>query len=367
MEEGNANLWLSDFYYPLPEELIAQEPLKTRTACRLLFVDQEKDSFKEAAFVDFISALKPGDLLVLNNSKVIPARLIGKKRNAGSKKEIFNEVELFLHKKLFEYKSDEVWEVLIHGRVKQDSVVTFSDDFSAKVIEKNDSGSYLVSFNKKNEEFWECLNKYGQVPLPPYIKRSHKPSTDDKLYYQTVFANDKQAGSVAAPTAGLHFTKQMLEDIKAKGVEVAELTLHVGLGTFANIRTEKIASHKMHEELVIVKKELAKKIMLQKESGKRIVAVGTTVCRALESLACELKKEKQPFLKDYIFWTDIFIRPGYEFLLTDALLTNFHLPQSSLLILVSALVGKNKILSAYHYAVKKKFRFFSYGDVMFIS
>lgn len=352
---------LSDFDYYLPKKLIAQQPLKTRSACRLLLVDRKKDDFKESSFTDLLLALHPGDLLVLNNSKVIPARLLGKKKDSGGK------VEVFLHKKMRDYNKQEVWEVLIKGRIQKNTIIIFSNKFSAEVIERNEDGSCLVVFNQAGINFWKALDKHGQVPLPPYIKREKKPGINDKLYYQTVFANDKQAGSVAAPTAGLHFTKDLLKKIKEKGVEIVEITLHVGLGTFAPIRTEKIADHKMHEELVIIEKSVAKKIIEQKKSGQRIIAAGTTVCRALEAWGQNGNLKKNNFLVDDIFWTDIFISPGYKFLLTDVLLTNFHLPQSSLLILVSALAGKENILAAYSFAVANNFRFFSYGDAMLIS
>lgn len=352
---------LSDYNYYLPKNLIAQQPLKTRTACRLLLVDRKKDNFSQSSFPDLLSALRPGDLLVLNNSKVIPARLLGKKKNSGG------AIEVFLHKKVSSYSKQEVWEVLIKGRAQKEVVIIFAKNFSAEVILKNEDGSYLVIFNQTGANFWKALDRYGQVPLPPYIKREKSPGVNDKLYYQTVFADDKKAGSVAAPTAGLHFTKDFLKKIKEKGVEIVEITLHVGLGTFSPIRTEIIADHKMHEELVMIENSVARKLIKQKKSGQRIVAVGTTTCRALEAWGQRGGLEKKDFLDNDIFSTDIFISPGYKFLLTDALLTNFHLPKSSLLILVSALAGRDKILSAYNFAVEENFRFFSYGDAMLIS
>ena len=352
---------LSDYNYYLPKNLIAQQPLKTRTACRLLLVDRKKDYFSQSSFSGLLSALRPGDLLVLNNSKVIPARLLGKKKNSGG------AVEVFLHKKASSYSKQEAWEVLIKGRAQKGVVIIFAKNFSAEVILKNEDGSYLVVFNQAGANFWKALDKYGQIPLPPYIKREKSPGVNDKLYYQTVFADDKKAGSVAAPTAGLHFTKDFLKKIKEKGVEIVEITLHVGLGTFSPIRTELIADHKMHEELVMIENSVARKLIKQKKSGQRIVAVGTTTCRALEAWGQRGGLEKKDFLDNDIFSTDIFISPGYKFLLTDALLTNFHLPKSSLLILVSALAGRDKILAAYNFAVEEKFRFFSYGDAMLIS
>ena len=351
---------LSDFNYDLPLELIAQKPNKKRDACRLLLLDKKQGNISHEKFFNLINYLKKGDLLVLNNSEVIPARLLGWKKNSGG------EIEIFLHKQL----QNNYWEVIVRGRVRENLKIVFSlKDISGEtkglevnLIKNNSDGTWLVEFNRTDKEFWQIINKIGQVPLPPYIKRPKGSLSDDKLFYQTVFADKKQAGSVAAPTAGLHFTKNLLKKIKQQGVEIGEITLHVGLGTFEPIRTEDILSHKMHSESVLINSVTAKKIEDTKKRGGRIIAVGTTVCRALESWAA-LEKNHHT---NKFFATDIFIYPGYKFKMIDGLITNFHLSGSSLLLLVSALAGTDKIKKSYQIAIKNKYRFFSYGDAMFI-
>lgn len=360
MKTKALNYKLSDFNYELPPELIAQKPNKKRDTCRLLLLDKKQGNVSHEKFFNLVNYLKKGDLLVLNNSEVIPARLFGWKKKSGG------EIEIFLHKQL----KNNHWEVIVRGRVKENLKIVFSfKDISREtkglevnLIKNNGDGTWLVEFNKTDKEFWQIINRIGQVPLPPYIKRPKGTSSDDKLFYQTVFADKKQAGSVAAPTAGLHFTKNLLKRIKQQGVEIAEITLHVGLGTFEPIRSEDISSHKMHSELVLVNSITAKKIEDAKKRGGRIIAVGTTVCRALESWAALEKKNNT----NKFFATDIFIYPGYKFKMIDGLITNFHLSGSSLLLLVSALAGIKEIKKSYQIAIENKYQFFSYGDAMLI-
>lgn len=345
---------LNDFDYNLPLELIAQEQAKPRDHSRLLLLDKKTGEINHRHFFDIVDYLRKGDLLVLNNSKVFPARLIGHKKETGG------EVEIFLHHK----DSNNIWECLLGGRVKEGLVISFSNQLEAELMKNNNDGTWQVTFNISGENFWRTINKIGEVPLPPYIKRN-KQVLADKKNYQTVFASDAKVGSVAAPTAGLHLTKKLLKKIQAKGVKIAYLTLHVGLGTFAPVKEAKINDHKMHSEFMEVKKKTLKALKETKESGGRIVAVGTTSCRSLESLDWEAIKSDR-HLKDQCFWTDIFIFPGYKFKLTDALITNFHLPKSTLLMLVSALSSQSFIKRAYRAAISEKYRFFSYGDSMFI-
>ena len=340
---------LQDFSFDLPAELIAQKPIKPRDRARLMVLDKKTGLITHRHFYDLIDYLRPGDLLVLNDSKVFPARLIGKKAATGGR------VEIFLHRSL----RGLVWECLVGGRIKPGDVISLESGLSAVMIKDNLDGTWRVKFNKSGERFWAAVNRSGLVPLPPYIKRAIK-SASDRADYQTVFANPNKTGSVAAPTAGRHFTKNLLNRIRRKGVEVVFVTLHVGLGTFAPVKLESIKGHKMHKELVEVSALAARLIARAKKNGRRIVAVGTTSARVLESL--DIKREKRQ-----VFWTDIFIYPGYNFKAVDALVTNFHLPRSTLLMLVSALAGKDQLDLAYREAVKSRYRFFSYGDAMFIS
>lgn len=354
----------ADFDYNLPSELIAQKPMRPRDHSRLLLLNKKSGVLEHRHFYNLIDYLKPGDLLVLNNSKVFPARLIGHKKQSGG------QVEIFLHQprkeKLRKSSSKEnIWECLVGGRVREKLEIEFpNSSLIALLIKNNQDGTWQVSFNLTGQKFWSALNKIGQVPLPPYIKRS-KQLAGDKNDYQTVFADKNKIGSAAAPTAGLHFTKDLLKKIKASGVRIQYVTLHVGLGTFAPVKTEKIIDHKMHQEFAAVKSEVIKEILQTKKQGGRVIAVGTTSCRTLESLNWKkLKKDSE--IKDQTFWTDIFIYPGINLKIVDALITNFHLPKSSLIMLVSALAGKEKIDKAYQVAVTQKYRFFSYGDAMFI-
>jgi len=339
---------LRDFDYHLPPELIAQQPIRPRDHSRLLLLNRKTGEIKHQHFYDIINYLQSGDLLILNNSKVFPARLIGHKKNSGG------QVEIFLHRQ----QPDNYWECLLRGKIKVGLVIDFPGQLQATVMEDNQDGTWRVKFNLEGKKFWSVINKIGLVPLPPYIKRNKKRGSDQQNY-QTVFADDHKIGSVAAPTAGFHFTPALLKRIKSQGVKIAFITLHVGLGTFAPVKTEKIEDHRMHSEFVEIKSQVVKDILTTKKQGGRIIAVGTTSCRSLESL--DLKKQSAQ-----IFWTNIFIYPGYRFRTVDALITNFHLPKSSLLMLVSALAGKTKIDRAYQEAISQKYRFFSYGDAMFI-
>ncbi len=363
---------VADFDYHLPDGLIAQKPLRPRDRSRLLVLSRRDGEIEHRRFRDIIDYLQPGDLLVLNNSKVFPARLIGKKAESGGK------IEIFLHRNdnLFKVpaaddRSDNVWECLIGGRIRSGQEVDFPKGLSAKVLRDNADGTWQVRFNLKGQKFWRVINTIGSVPLPPYIKRSRRRASDESNY-QTVFADDTKIGSVAAPTAGLHFTEDLLKKLKMKGVKIEYVTLHVGLGTFAPVKTEQISDHKMHSEFVIIGKRTVQAILEAKREHKRVIAVGTTSARALESSAGSMmigwadRQERGAIDQNQAFWTNIFIYPGYRFKVVDGLITNFHLPKSTLLMLVSALAGKKAIDNAYREALGLKYRFFSYGDAMFI-
>lgn len=346
---------VSDFDYHLPGELIAQKPVRPRDHSRLLLLNKKTGVVEHKYFYNLIDYLQPGDLLILNNSKVFPARLIGKKVATGGK------IEIFLHKKNGAAdRPNNIWECLIGGRVKTGLVINFPQKLQAEILHDNTNGTWQVKFNFTGSKFWKIINKIGLVPLPPYIKREQKKESD-KNNYQTVFAANNKIGSVAAPTAGLHFTKSLLKKLRTKGVRIEYVTLHVGLGTFAPVKTEKITEHKMHSELVLINTKTIREILKVKRAGGRIVAVGTTSARTLESLDWHKIK-----VITQSFWTDIFIYPGYQFKIVDALITNFHLPKSTLLMLVSALASKKNIDNAYLEAISQKYRFFSYGDAMFI-
>ena len=336
-----------DFSFELPQELIAQDPLKDRSSSRLLVLDKETGEVSHHVFRDIIDYLNPGDCLVINDTKVIPARLIGSKVGTDAKIEIL----------LLKRKSDQVWETLVKPgkKAKPGAKISFGEGLLVgEVIDIVEEGNRLVKFSYEGI-FEEILDQLGQMPLPPYI--THQ--LEDKNRYQTVYA--KNSGSAAAPTAGLHFTPELLEQIKEKGVDVASFTLHVGLGTFRPVKAENILDHHMHSEFYRIEEEEAAKINRAKEKGGRIICVGTTSCRTVESAADENGR-----VKAGSGWTDIFIYPGYRFKILDCLITNFHLPESTLLMLVSALAGREHILAAYEEAVKEKYRFFSFGDAMFI-
>lgn len=346
---------VADFDYNLPLELIAQNQIKPRDHSRLLLLDKQTGEIEHKYFYNIVDYLQAGDLLVLNNSKVFPARLIGHKKETGG------EIEIFLHQK----KSTDTWQCLLRGRIKEGLVVIFKNKLQAEVVANNNDGTWIVKFNFGGEKFWRAIDQIGEVPLPPYIKRE-KQRASDKNNYQTVFANKGKLGSVAAPTAGLHFTASLLKKIKAKGVKIVYVTLHVGMGTFAPMKAENIKDHKMHSEFAEVSSGTLKAVFTAKKKGYRVIAVGTTSCRTLESIEWD-KLGRKENIKRQSFWTDIFIYPGYKFQVIDALITNFHLPKSTLLMLVSALAGQDRINRAYKEAIDLKYRFFSYGDSMFIS
>lgn len=338
---------VKDFNYELPQELIAQDPLEDRSSSRLLVLDKHTGETEHRHFRDILSYLKKGDCLVINDTKVIPARLIGHRVGTEGKIEVL----------LLKRKSDRVWETLVKPgkKMKVGTEVSFGDGLlKGKVLDVVDEGNRLIQFEYEGI-FEEILDQLGQMPLPPYITHQLK----DKNRYQTVYA--KHNGSAAAPTAGLHFTKELLQEIEEMGVSIAHVTLHVGLGTFRPVKVDTIEEHHMHSEFYIVEEEEAEKINDTKKNGGRVICVGTTSCRTLESAAGE-----DGILKAGSGWTEIFIYPGYQFKILDCLITNFHLPESTLVMLVSALAGREHILNAYEEAVKEKYRFFSFGDAMFI-
>lgn len=341
---------LHDFYYELPEELIAQDPLSDRSSSRLMVMDRRTGALEHKIFHDIVDFLNPGDCLVINDTKVIPARLIGEKDGTGA------AIEVLLLKRKEDLK--DVWEVLVKPgkKAKPGTRITFGGGrLAAEVIDIVDEGNRLIRFEYEGI-FEEILDELGQMPLPPYI--THK--LQDQNRYQTVYA--KHEGSAAAPTAGLHFTKELLEQISNKGVDIAMVTLHVGLGTFRPVKVENIQEHHMHSEFYMITQEAADKINAAKERGGRVICVGTTSCRTIESAASEDGR-----LEACSGWTEIFIYPGYKFKMLDALITNFHLPESTLLMLVSAFAGRENVLAAYKTAVEERYRFFSFGDAMFIS
>ena len=337
----------SDFYFDLPEELIAQDPLEDRSSSRMLLLNKNTGEMEHHVFREVIDYLHPGDCLVLNNTKVIPARLMGVKEDTGA------SIEVLLLKR----KENDVWETLVKPgkKARPGAKLSFGDGLlTAEVLEVVEEGNRLIQFHYKGI-FEEVLDKLGEMPLPPYI--THK--LQDKNRYQTVYA--KYEGSAAAPTAGLHFTQELLAKIEAKGIDIAYVTLHVGLGTFRPVKVDNILEHHMHSEYYQISQEAADKINRAKESGHRVVCVGTTSCRTIESAADENGR-----LQECCDNTEIFIYPGYQFKVLDALITNFHLPESTLVMLVSALAGRENVLAAYEEAVRERYRFFSFGDAMFI-
>lgn len=338
---------LNDFDFFLPEELIAQEPIQKRDMSRLMVLHRNTGEIEHKIFKDVIDYLNPGDCLVVNNTRVIPARLYGRREDTGGK------IEVLLLKRTEKDK----WEVLVKPgkKAKEGTTIVFGNgELKAKILEHTDEGGRVIEFIYTGI-FEEVLDKLGEMPLPHYIKKK----LDDKERYQTVYS--KVEGSAAAPTAGLHFTKELLSDIEKKGVRIAYVTLHVGLGTFRPVKVEDIEKHHMHSEFYTIDEKTAEIINETKRAGKRVIAVGTTSSRTLETIGNE-----QGVVKAGSGWTDIFIYPGYRFKVVDCLITNFHLPKSSLIMLVSALAGRENILNAYAVAVKEKYRFFSFGDAMLI-
>lgn len=337
----------SDFFFELPQELIAQDPLTDRSASRLLYLDREDGHIAHRRFKDLKDYLRPGDCLVINDTKVLPARLYGRKIDTDA------AVELLLLKR----REGDVWETLVKPgkKAKPGCRLSFGDGLlMGEVTDVVEDGNRLIHFTYEGI-FEEILDQLGEMPLPPYI--THK--LEDKNRYQTVYA--RQEGSAAAPTAGLHFTNSLLEEIRSAGVKIAHITLHVGLGTFRPVKVENVKEHHMHSEFYQIDEEQARIINQTKADRGRIIAVGTTSCRTLESAV-----DENGFLHPGSSWTDIFIYPGYSFRMIDGLVTNFHLPESTLLMLVSALAGRERILAAYEEAVKERYRFFSFGDAMLI-
>jgi len=332
---------VKDFYFDLPQELIAQDPLEDRSSSRLLVLDKNTGAIEHRVFKDIVNYLRPGDCLVINDTKVIPARLFGVKKDTGAK------IELLLLKR----RENDIWETLVKPgkKAKPGTVIDFGDGLlTGTVLETVDDGNRLIQFSYEGI-FEEILDQLGQMPLPPYITHQLK----DKNRYQTVYAVHE--GSAAAPTAGLHFTKELLKQIEDMGVKIAHVTLHVGLGTFRPVKVENVLDHHMHSEFYVVEESEAKKVNDTKAAGGRVICVGTTSCRTVDGI-----------LQAKTGWTDIFIYPGYRFKILDALITNFHLPESTLVMLVSALAGREHILNAYEEAIRERYRFFSFGDAMFI-
>ena len=339
---------VKDFYFDLPEELIAQDPLKDRSSSRLLVLDRDTGEVQHRVFRDIVEYLRPGDCLVINDTKVIPARLFGIKKDTGAKIEIL----------LLKRRENDIWETLVRPgkKCRPGTVIEFGEGLlSGTVVETVDDGNRLIRFSYKGI-FEEILDQLGQMPLPPYITHELK----DKNRYQTVYA--KHEGSAAAPTAGLHFTNELLKQIEEMGIKVAHVTLHVGLGTFRPVKVENVLDHHMHSEFYVVEESEARKVNDTKAAGGRVICVGTTSCRTVESASTD-----DGILQAKTGWTEIFIYPGYRFKVLDALITNFHLPESTLVMLVSALAGRGHILDAYKEAVKERYRFFSFGDAMFIA
>lgn len=339
---------VKDFYYDLPQELIAQDPLPDRSGSRLMVLDKYTGEIQHKIFKNIVDYLKPGDCLVINNTKVIPARLYGVKKGTEAKIEIL----------LLKRRENDIWETLVKPgkKCKPGTIISFGEGLlTGEIIDIVEEGNRLIQFHYEGI-FEEILDQLGQMPLPPYI--THQ--LEDKNRYQTVYA--KYDGSAAAPTAGLHFTPELLEQVKAMGVEIAEVTLHVGLGTFRPVKVENVLEHHMHSEFYRIEQSEADKINRAKEAGHRVIAVGTTSTRTLESAA-----DENGCLREKSGWTEIFIYPGYQFKVIDALITNFHLPESTLVMLVSALAGREHVLNAYAEAVKERYRFFSFGDAMFIA
>lgn len=337
----------SDFYFNLPEELIAQTPLKDRSSSRLMVLNKETGEIQHKIFRDILDMINPGDCLVINETKVLPARLIGARKDTGTRVEIL----------LLKRNEDDTWETLVYPgkKARPGHIIEFGNGLlEAKIIKVLDDGNRIVKFNYEGI-FEEILDKLGEMPLPPYIHEK----LEDKNRYQTVYA--KNEGSAAAPTAGLHFTPELMEQLKEKGVNIARLTLHVGLGTFRPVKADDINDHKMHSEFYMIDKENADLINKTRENDGKIITVGTTSTRTLESIA-----DESGHIEACSGWTDIFIYPGYKFKIVDNLITNFHLPESTLIMLVSALAGRENVLNAYRCAVEEKYRFFSFGDAMYV-
>lgn len=338
----------SDFNFDLPEELIAQTPLKDRSSSRLMVLDKKTGKVEHKVFKDIVNMISAGDCIVINETKVLPARLIGARKDTGSRVEIL----------LLKRNENDTWETIVYPgkKARPGHIIEFGEGLlEAEIVQVLEDGNRIVKFNYEGI-FEELLDKLGEMPLPPYIHEK----LEDKNRYQTVYA--KNEGSAAAPTAGLHFTPELMKQLEDKGVNIARLTLHVGLGTFRPVKADDINDHKMHSEFYMIDKENADIINKTRENGGKIITVGTTSTRTLESIA-----DENGHIKACSGWTDIFIYPGYKFKIVDNLITNFHLPESTLIMLVSALAGRENVLNAYKCAVEEKYRFFSFGDAMFIT
>ena len=343
------NYKLQDFNYNLPRELIAQNPARPRDAAKLLILNKKTKKISESNFSHLADFLRPGDVLVVNDSKVLPARLLGRKASGG-------QVEILLHR----LEKADVWECLLGGRVKSGVRVFFKKGLVATLINDQGDGTWRVSFNQSGSKFIKTVEAIGLMPLPPYIKSAREKISANKERYQTIYAASNKTGSVAAPTAGLHFTPRLLKKLAERGVSIKKLTLHVGLGTFATVKESDIRNHQMHAEWAVIDKRTAAYLKEAKESGRRLVAVGTTSARTLETWA------QAGWPEELRAWTKIFIYPGYNFLAVDALITNFHLPQSTLLMMVAAFAGQGLTKKSYALAVAKKYRFYSFGDGMLV-
>jgi len=353
-----------DFNYDLPKNLIAQTPTEPRDHSRLLILDKNTGNLKHKYFYDIIDFFKKGDVIVMNNSKVFPARLKGTKEKTGG------TVEVFLHR----HVKKAIWQCILGGKKLRPGLkIVIDERLSCEIKKNNQDGTWELEFDKEGEEMMEVVYEVGITPLPPYIKREKKNERDRKRY-QTVYASDKKKGSVAAPTAGLHFTEELIKKLKKKGARFEYITLHVGLGTFATVKVDNVKEHKMHAEWVEISKETIENIYKAKEEGRRVIAVGTTSVRSLEAMAekfsifnfqhpDDLISEQ---IKDFREDVDIFIYPEFKFKIVDAMITNFHLPQSTLLMLISAFAGKDRVDNAYKQAIANKYKFFSYGDAMLI-
>ena len=345
--ETSKDMKTHDFYFNLPQELIAQTPIERRDASRLLVLDKETGAWEHRHFFDLPEYLHPGDCLILNDSRVLPARLLGQRLPGGGACEVLLLID----------RGDKTWECLVRPgkKMRKGAKLSFGDgQLTAEVTEELPGGNRLVRFDYEGI-FLEVLDRLGKMPLPPYIKEE----LQDRERYQTVYS--KVVGSAAAPTAGLHFTKELLEKVQAMGVGIGYVTLHVGLGTFRPVKEDEITEHEMHSEYCVIPQETADLINRTRANGGRVICVGTTSCRTVESWA-----EEDGTMQASAGWTNIFIYPGYRFKVTDALITNFHLPESTLIMLVSALAGREHILAAYEEAVRERYRFFSFGDAMFI-
>ena len=338
----------SDFNFDLPEELIAQTPLKDRSSSRLMVLDKKTGKVEHKVFKDIVNMISAGDCIVINETKVLPARLIGARKDTGSRVEIL----------LLKRNENDTWETIVYPgkKARPGHIIEFGEGLlEAEIVQVLEDGNRIVKFNYEGI-FEELLDKLGEMPLPPYIHEK----LEDKNRCQTVYA--KNEGSAAAPTAGLHFTPELMKQLEDKGVNIARLTLHVGLGTFRPVKADDINDHKMHSEFYMIDKENADIINKTRKNGGKIITVGTTSTRTLESIA-----DENGHIKACSGWTDIFIYPGYKFKIVDNLITNFHLPESTLIMLVSALAGRENVLNAYKCAVEEKYRFFSFGDAMFIT